>query len=210
MDKSNFKNKLPNILTIFRIILTPIIISFILLNFGNPIYVIKINVNSIITINLSLFLAGILFVLSSFTDFLDGYLARKWNVISTFGKFWDPIADKILVNATLFSLSSIQMLPIWIPICILIRDIIMDGTRMWCSSQKVVIPANIWGKLKTFAMMIGIVYIMFFGVSLNNDYYFWAIQLLLMYVSVLLSYISLVIYNIHVIRKIKDGKNIYS
>lgn len=210
MDKLNFKKKIPNLLTIFRIVLVPIIISFILINFGNPIYIISINEKSKISINTGLFIAGILFIISSITDFLDGFFARRWNVISSFGKFWDPIADKILVNTTLFALSGIQLLPIWIPIVILIRDIIMDGTRMWCSSKKIIIPANIWGKIKTFTLMIGIIYLMFFGVKINNDYYFWSIQLLLMYFSILLSYISLIIYNINIIRKIKNEKNIYS
>lgn len=210
MVKSNFKKNIPNILTIFRIILVPIIVSFILTNFGNPIYTIRINHYSEIKLNIGLFLAGILFIVASITDFIDGFLARRWNVISDFGKLWDPIADKILVNSSLFSLSAIELLPIWIPILILTRDIIIDGLRMWSSSKKVIVPANIWGKIKTFVMMIGILYLIFFGVKLNNDYYFWAIQLLLMYISILLSYISLIIYNINIIRKIKNAKNLYS
>lgn len=210
MDNLNFKKNIPNILTIFRIALVPLIIVFILVHFGPNIYVINLNNDYIIQINLNLFLASLLFIICCFTDFLDGFLARKWNVTSSFGKFWDPLADKILVNSVLFALSSIGLLPIWIPILILIRDIIMDGSRMWCSKKNIIIVANIWGKIKTFVLMTGIIYLMFFGITQNNGFYFWGIQLVLMYISVILSYTSLIIYNIEIIRKIKNDKTIYS
>ncbi len=139
---------LPNKLTIFRIILVPImvIIPFLGIDgrfFGIPIEWIIID---------------IIFVIASITDKLDGYLARKNNEVTTFGKFLDPIADKILVLVAMIMLVEMQKLPAWIPSIVLFREFIISGYRL-VAEQKGgnVIAASKWGKLKTVTQMIAII-----------------------------------------------------
>ncbi|MDE6289452.1 MAG: CDP-diacylglycerol--glycerol-3-phosphate 3-phosphatidyltransferase [Ureaplasma sp.] len=210
MDKSNSKIKnIPNILTISRIVLVPIIICFMLVEFGDSIYTIKFS-NVEIKLGLNLFLAALLFLISSFTDFLDGYIARKYKCVSDFGKFWDPIADKILVNSTLFCLAFKEYIPFWIPIIILIRDIIIDGIRINAIKKQIVIPANIWGKLKTIFQMIAIIIVFFFGVQFNsslNNWWYWFVQNVLNYIAMILSIASLIIYWLQYSKKVKDKEN---
>ena len=190
------KKNIPNYLTILRIILAIIIIPILLVDFNIVLY--KINFqNTNIDIKLNIIIGLCLFCVSAISDALDGFLARKYNWISDFGKFWDPIADKILTNSTLFCLAAPinNLLPIWIPIIFLIRDIIIDGTRMVASKNNIVIAANIWGKLKTINLMIGIIILMLIGSSYSsNSLYYWLIQNLLIYTSLLLSIISGCIY----------------
>lgn len=209
MDKLNSKiKKVPNILTILRIILAPAVIVLILVEFGPLIY--QINFSNIqIKLNLNIFLAALLFLISSFTDFLDGYIARKYNCVSDFGKFWDPIADKILVNSTLFCLAFKDYIPFWIPIIILIRDIIIDGIRINAIKKQIVIPANIWGKLKTIFQMTAIIIVFFFGIQNQNEnhWWYWSVQNIFNYVALLLSIISLIIYWLQYSKKVKLIKN---
>ncbi len=211
----NFKKKLfkkeyiPNYLTVIRILIVPIIIPILLINFGPEIYSFSFK-DSIIAIHLNVILGVILFIIASVTDALDGFLARKYKWISNFGKFWDPLADKILTNSVLFCLASpnINLVPIWIPIIMLIRDIIIDGTRMVASNQNIVIAANIYGKLKTVNLMIAIIIIMFIGVNYNlsNPIYYWCIQNLLMYTSLVLCIISGIIYMYKFYKSKKENK----
>ena len=211
----NFKKELfkkeyiPNYLTIIRILIVPIIIPILLINFGPEIYSFSFK-DSIITIHLNVILGVILFIIASVTDALDGFLARKYKWISNFGKFWDPLADKILTNSVLFCLASpnINLVPIWIPIIMLIRDVIIDGTRMVASNQNIVIAANIYGKLKTVNLMIAIIIIMFIGVNYNlsNPIYYWCIQNFLMYTSLVLCIISGIIYMYKFYKSKKENK----
>ena len=97
---------------------------------------------------------AIIFVLASFSDFLDGHLARKHNIVTTFGKFMDPIADKLLVNSTFIILTAWGNMPLLITLIIIARDLIVDAIRMIMVEKKVVIAASIWGKLKTVTQMI--------------------------------------------------------
>lgn len=187
------KEYIPNYLTIIRILIVPVIIPILLINFGNEIYSFSFQ-NNIISIKLNLIIGVSLFILASITDALDGYLARKYKWITNFGKFWDPLADKILTNSVLFCLAApnLNLVPIWIPIIMLIRDIIIDGTRMIASNKNIVISANIYGKLKTVNTMIAIIVLMFIGSNYNLSIipYYWGIQNLLMYTSLLLCIIS--------------------
>ena len=105
--------------------------------------------------------AGGLFVLGCLTDFLDGYLSRKYNWVSNFGKIMDPVADKVLVDATLIVLSVYNLVFVWITIIIIARDILVDATRMVKAKEGIVVPANIWGKCKTVFQMLGIMLILF-------------------------------------------------
>lgn len=140
---------LANKLTVFRIVL---VIVMIIINFFDfPGELIGIPTKSWILL--------IIFVIASITDKLDGHIARSRNQITTFGKFLDPIADKILVITTLVILVESQKIPAWIPIIIILREFVVSGYRLVAVEQGgEVIAANIWGKLKTVTQMIAIIF----------------------------------------------------
>lgn len=140
---------LPNKLTLFRIILVPImvIISF----FNIP--------GDLLGIPTTMLILCAIFIIASITDKLDGYLARKNNQVTTFGKFLDPLADKILVLSALVILVEYGKIPSWIPIIVLAREFIVSGYRLIAVEKGgKVISASIWGKLKTVTQMIGIIF----------------------------------------------------
>lgn len=139
---------LPNKLTIFRIILVPIIVIVSLINIpGN-----------VLGIPMNMIIMDIIFVIASITDKLDGHIARSNNQVTTFGKFLDPIADKILVLAAMIILVEKGLLPAWIPIIVLFREFIVSGYRLIAVEKNgKVIAANIWGKLKTVTQMLAII-----------------------------------------------------
>ena len=198
MNKQKFKlqkQQIPNILTIFRIILVPVIIVFMLVDFGPQIYSLKTETPFYsVNINLNILLASIFFIVASITDAIDGYVARRMNWVSNFGKFWDPLADKILTNSILFCLASpeLNIVPIWIPIIMLIRDIVVDGTRMMSAKNNVVVAANWWGKAKTINIMIAIIVAFFIGANKNvvSDAWYWGVQNCLMYTATILTLVS--------------------
>lgn len=139
---------LPNKLTIFRIILVPIMVAIPFLNIKGE----------FLNLPVELWLVNIVFVIASITDKLDGHLARKNNQVTTFGKFADPLADKILVLAALVMLVEFARLPAWIPIVVLAREFIVSGYRLIAVEKGgKVIPASFWGKLKTVTQMIAII-----------------------------------------------------
>ncbi|MBQ9023786.1 MAG: CDP-diacylglycerol--glycerol-3-phosphate 3-phosphatidyltransferase [Bacilli bacterium] len=149
--------KLPNRLTNLRLILSLIIIFILLFPFN----MLNINfkkylINSIVIIDTKMIIVGILFIISSITDFLDGHLARKYNNISDYGKLMDPIADKILVNSVLIILSAYGYIHPIVPIVVVIRDIVINSLRMLAASSGVAEPAGITGKFKTTFLMLGI------------------------------------------------------
>jgi len=100
--------------------------------------------------------AAAVFSLASITDYLDGYLARRWRVVSQFGSFCDLMADKLLVAATLIALVSIGLAPAWMVIIIVGRELVVSGLRSWAATQGVVIPAGTWGKGKTLLTLLAI------------------------------------------------------
>lgn len=139
---------LPNKLTLFRIILVPImvIVSF----FDIP--------GSFLGISTTMWIMELIFIIASITDKLDGYLARKNNQVTNFGKFLDPIADKILVVATMILFVEMGRLPAWIPIIVIFREFAVSGYRLIAvQNSGKVIAANVWGKLKTVTQMIAII-----------------------------------------------------
>lgn len=139
---------LPNKLTIFRIILVPlmVIIPFFRIN------------GTFLGIPITWLIIDGIFILASLTDKLDGYLARKNNQVTTFGKFLDPLADKILVLAAMVMLVEMQKLPAWIPIIVLAREFMVSGYRLIAVEKGgKVIAASKWGKLKTVTQMIAII-----------------------------------------------------
>lgn len=139
---------LANKLTVFRIILVPILVIIPFFNIQGE----------ILDIPISMWIMNIIFIIASITDKLDGYIARSRNEITTFGKFLDPIADKILVLAAMLILVEMAKLPAWIPIIVLFREFIVSGYRLVAVEKGgEVIAASIWGKLKTVTQMIAII-----------------------------------------------------
>lgn len=179
---------LPNKLTILRIVLVP----FIVLVWLFPYEAFGINMPLFYIGNLALPLLNIiiliLFSFASFTDFLDGYLARKNDLITTFGKFADPIADKLLVNTMLLFLATKNMIPL-VPVFIMLsRDIIVDGCRMIASRNGVVVAASYFGKAKTVTQMLAII-----SVLLNNipfEFYNFPLTTLLIWLASFFSLFS--------------------
>ncbi len=140
---------LANKLTIFRIILVPIILIIPFLGIQGTLW----------GVPLTYIIIDAIFILASLTDKLDGYIARSKNQITTFGKFLDPIADKILVIVAMLILVEDGRLPAWIPAIVVIREFIVSGYRLVAVEKNgKVIAASIWGKLKTATQMLGIVF----------------------------------------------------
>jgi CDP-diacylglycerol--glycerol-3-phosphate 3-phosphatidyltransferase len=203
---------LPNKITIGRVVMVGILIvllAFPYTNFGISIPIISGDINLIYLIG------GIIFLVASFSDFLDGYIARKFNLVTDFGKFMDPVADKVLVDASLIFLmirpvyaasSQIVVMPL-IVIIFIARDLIVDAMRLVASGKKVVVAANIFGKLKTVAQMIAVTFLFL------NDWPFSFLGLpqyltvtdLLVYLAALLSLASGVIYIIQNKRVFQDN-----
>lgn len=139
---------LPNKLTIFRILLVPVMVIIPYLNISG----------TFLNISIEYWIMGLIFVIASYTDHLDGKLARKNNQITAFGKFADPLADKILVLAAMLIFVEAKSLPAWIPIIVLFREFVVSGYRLIAVEKGgEVIAASIWGKLKTVTQMIAII-----------------------------------------------------
>ena len=142
---------LANKLTIFRMILVPImvIIPFLGIN------------SEILGISLTYIIIDMIFIIASITDKLDGYIARSRNQVTTFGKFLDPIADKILVLAAMIMLVEFGKLPAWIPVIVLAREFIVSGYRLIAVEKGgKVVAASVWGKLKTVTQMISVIFLL--------------------------------------------------
>lgn len=200
-------NNIPNILTVFRILFIPLILVFLAINSNIIIYSFKI-IDINYRIDLYDLIAGIFFILASITDALDGYLARKFNWISDFGKIWDPIADKVLTTSVFILLAS-QNVTLWYLIVIMVtRDTIVDAYRLTVAKKNIVVAANIFGKLKTvFQMVCLVVLLIVFNNPINvykydNLWQYYAIQNILVFISTLLSIISGIIYVIQINNKI--------
>ncbi|MDW2797560.1 CDP-diacylglycerol--glycerol-3-phosphate 3-phosphatidyltransferase [Clostridium boliviensis] len=131
---------LPNKLTVLRVIMIPFFVLFLLLDGGTN-----------VTYR---YIAAAVFIVASFTDLLDGKIARKYGLVTNFGKFMDPLADKLLVCAGLICFTALGQLPAWIVIVIISREFIISGFRLVASDNGVVIAASYWGKFKTASQMI--------------------------------------------------------
>jgi CDP-diacylglycerol---glycerol-3-phosphate 3-phosphatidyltransferase len=137
------KRYIPNLLTIIRFFLIPFFLYYAIFSSSNS----------------AILWATIIFIIASITDYLDGLLARKFNAITNFGKIMDPLADKILVLSALLALSiKFQLIPEWLLYLILFREVMVSIFREYFANKKIFIAANIWGKVKTFMQMIGIVF----------------------------------------------------
>ena len=135
---------LANKLTIFRMILVPVMVVFAYIPIGGDVY----------TVPVEMLIMDLIFIIASITDKLDGYIARSRNQVTTFGKFLDPLADKILVLTAMILLVERGLLPAWIPVIVLAREFIVSGFRLVAVEKGgVVIAASVWGKLKTVTQM---------------------------------------------------------
>ncbi len=173
----------PNTLTIIRIVLTPIVLAAYMIAFPGHYLV-----------------AFILYVIAAVTDFFDGKIARSQNLITNFGKFADPLADKMLTTAIYLAFISNGYCNIWILFIILFREFGVSSIRLVAASQGVVIPANMWGKVKTFSMMtfMGIILILLslqqdFGV-LSEGFPLYTISSVLLWITAIVTAISGVTY----------------
>lgn len=142
---------LPNKITLARIFMIPVMVII-------PFLGIQGSLNIFGGLTYSNLITVIIFLLASITDFLDGYLARKNNLVTTFGKFLDPIADKLLVLSALLMLVEAGTIPAWIPIIIAAREFIVSGIRMLAAGEGNVIAASWLGKIKTVSQMIAITF----------------------------------------------------
>ena len=144
---------LPNKLTVFRMILVPIFVIIAYLPIEN--YVLGFSAKFL--------LLDLVFIIASITDQLDGYIARKTNQVTTFGKFLDPIADKILVLSALVIMCDFKLIPAWIPVVVLAREFLVSGFRLVAAEKGKVIAASIWGKIKTATTMLAIIFLLLGG-----------------------------------------------
>ena len=139
------KEQIPNVLTIGRILFIPLFILVLTLSHSQG----------------SHLLAAIIFAVASVTDYLDGYLARKWNVVSNFGKFADPMADKLLVMSAFIMLIELGMAPAWVVAIIICRELAVTGLRLLLvETGGTVLAAAMPGKIKTFSQMFAIIFLL--------------------------------------------------
>ena len=165
---------LPNKLTTFRVILIPFFVFFLISPFfdgyGN-------------------YIALAIFIIASLTDMADGKIARKYNLVTNFGKFMDPLADKLLVCSALICLIALDRIPAWIVIVIISREFIISGFRLIAAENGIVIAANYWGKFKTVSQMIMIILLL---IDLGGV--FDILEQIFIWLSLALTVISLITY----------------
>ncbi len=181
---------LPNKITVTRIILSVILLTMLCI----PWYAFNIRfpdlqiASTATTINVLYIIAGVIFVIAAFSDFLDGYLARKNNQVTDFGKVMDAIADKLLVNGVLIILAYYQKIDLVIPVIIISRDIIVDSCKMISGNKGKVVAASILGKIKTICMLVGLTLTFFSNMpfALVN----FPLAKILLYAATILSVVS--------------------
>ncbi len=155
---------LPNKLTMGRIIISIIILIMLIVPWYNlGIYFPTFTIAGKIIVDLKYIIAGLLFIIASVTDFLDGHIARKENLVTDFGKVMDAIADKVLVNGLLVVLAYNNFISVAIPVIIITRDIFVDSFKMASGKKGKVVAASMMGKIKTICMMVGISLTMFYN-----------------------------------------------
>ena len=146
------------------------------------------------------YVAAALFIIASLTDMLDGKIARKYNLVTNFGKFIDPLADKLLVCSALICMIELRELPAWMVIIIISREFIISGFRLVASDNGVVIAASYWGKFKTTFQMIGVVLLIFNIPALST------LTTIIVWIALALTVISLVDYIVKNAGVLTEGK----
>lgn len=164
----------PNKLTVGRMILVPFMVLFLLTDLGGE---------------ANCYISLVIFAGASITDWFDGYLARKHHLVTNFGKFMDPLADKLLVCSAMICMIELGRLPAWIVIIIIAREFIISGFRLIAAENGVVIAANYWGKFKTVSQMIMIILLI-----LHFGGIFAVLEQIFIWLSLALTVISLITY----------------
>lgn len=205
MDKN-----LPNKITAARIFLAIIILIMLMIPWHMlgvewPVYGEIFGRTLTNGISLKYIIAGVLFAIASFTDRLDGHIARKYNLVSDLGKMLDAIADKILVNGVLIILAYDRMIPLAVPVIIITRDIITDTCKMVSGNKGKVVAASWTGKIKTVFMMVGVT-LVFFG-NLPFELIHFNFAVLCIIVATVLSIISGCQYYARTMVLLKDNKS---
>ena len=179
---------LPNKLTIMRVILIPFFVFFLL----SPYFPAYGN-----------YIAVAIFIVASLTDMLDGKIARKYNLVTNFGKFMDPLADKLLVCSALIALVDFDKVAAWIVIIIIAREFIISGFRLIAADNGVVIAASYWGKFKTTFQMIMIILLI-----LDLNYPFsGVVNMVVTYIALILTVVSLIDYIVKNYKIFIEGSN---
>ena len=178
---------LPNKLTIMRVILIPFFVFFLL----SPYFPAYGN-----------YIAVAIFIVASLTDMLDGKIARKYNLVTNFGKFMDPLADKLLVCSAMICLIELDRLAAWIVIVIIAREFIISGFRLVASDNGVVIAASYWGTFKTTCQMLMVI-VLILDIQMP---FFQILGTVLTYVALILTVVSLIDYIVKNKDVLKDQK----
>ena len=186
---------LPNKLTILRVILIPFFVFFLISPFfdgyGN-------------------YIALAIFIIASLTDMADGKIARKYNLVTNFGKFMDPLADKLLVCSAMICLVDLKLIPVWVVLIIIAREFIISGFRLVASDNGIVIAASYWGKFKTTFQMIAVI-LMIFNIPALKTVIIFNINLQLGWLNILgtiLIYVALVLTVVSLIDYIAKNKDV--
>lgn len=166
----------PNKLTVARMIIVPFLVVFLLSGIGG---------------DANRYISLILFVVASITDWFDGHLARKNNLVTNFGKFMDPLADKLLVCSAMICMIELNRLPAWVVIIIIGREFIISGFRLIAAENGIVIAANYWGKFKTVSQMIMIILLI---LHFDTIPAFVILEQIFIWISLALTVISLMTY----------------
>lgn len=182
---------LPTKLTVFRIFLAIVVMVLLMFPFGAVGFDFPV-IRTVIDIDLKYVVAGIIFIVASVTDFLDGYLARKYNQVTDTGKMLDAIADKVLVNPVLIIFAAEGMISPIVPVVVVVRDIVVNAIKMEAASRGKVVAAIKSGKIKTASLMIGMI-LLFFG-NVPFVYLNIRIDLLFIYFATIMSLVSMVQY----------------
>ena len=175
---------LPNKLTILRMLLVPVFIVTLMIH------------PEIMTYRI---IALIIFIIASLTDMLDGYIARKYDLITDFGKLMDPLADKLLVCSALICFVELNQIPSWVVILIIAREFIISGFRMIAADKGIVIAASWWGKLKTISQMITVILLI---INIEQLAILEAVMIWIMTILTIISMIDYLIKN----RKVLEGE----
>ena len=184
---------LPNRITMVRIFLSALIIAILLFPFDAVgINTLKLFVNESIVIDVKYLIVGVLFIVASLTDFIDGYFARKYNMVTDLGKMLDAIADKVLVNSVLIILATTGFIHPLVPVIIVCRDTFVNTIKMIAGNKGKVVAAIKSGKVKTMCMMIGISLTLFY----NMPFELWNLRIsdVFLYLACILSITSAVEY----------------